>query len=198
MKKKPYLLRFSLFLVWTAFFSCSIDYSTATIEKSTKPEFIFTDTVFSRMEDCSLKAVMYAGRIEQYSGEDCIYGKDLSFLVYDDDGAVSVAGSCGLICADMNAGEYVFMDQVNLTGYSRDVRIEADNVKWNSNTEQLVSAGENPVRIYSGGYDDSKNSGSVTAEMTGSGFSADGRGLQYQFAGGVNGVLYVSDSGDGR
>jgi hypothetical protein len=81
------------------------------------------------------------------------------------------------------------------------MRVEADNINWNGKTEQLVSAGVAPVRIYSGGFSGSSSgsgTSSVTAELTGMGFSADGASLEYQFADGVSGTLYTNDSGAGK
>ena len=77
------------------------------------------------------------------------------------------------------------------------MRVEADNVSWNGKTEQLVSAGVAPVRIYSGGFS-SNESSSVTAELTGMGFSADGASLDYQFSEGVSGTLYTNGEGGSR
>ena len=188
------LLALSFFLCLA---SCSIDYTMPTIGESDKPEFIFKDASFSRMEGGMEKAVLYAGRIELYRSEDCMYGKDLSFVVYDSDGSVSVTGSCGLLSADTANEDYVFYDDVNITSYSQNLRVEADNVSWNGKTEQLVSAGVSPVRIYSGGFS-GKNTSSITAELTGMGFSADGRNFEYIFAEGVSGTIFTEDSGSGK
>ena len=127
-----------------------------------------------------------------------MYGSGISFVVYNADGALSVAGSCGLFSSDTSKEQYYFYDEVNLTSYEQDMRVEADNINWNGKTEQLVSAGVAPVRIYSGGFSGSgsgSSGSSVTAELTGMGFSADGSSLEYQFAEGVSGTLYTSGEG---
>ena len=180
-------------------FSCSIDYSIPSVSESDKPEFIFKNASFSRTESGKVKAVVYADEIELYRSEDCMYGSGISFVVYNADGGLSVSGSCGLFSADTSKEEYYFYDEVNLTSYEQDMRVEADNINWNGKTEQLVSAGVAPVRIYSGGFSGSgSGTSSVTAELTGMGFSADGASLEYQFADGVSGTLYTQDSGAGK
>lgn len=191
-----YILFFSIFGV-VSFSSCSIDYTVPSVAESDKPEFVFKNASFSRTEGGSVKAVLYAGEIELYRSEDSMYGKDLSFVVYDSDGELSVTGSCGLISADTSREEYVFYDDVSITSYGQNMRVEADNVSWNAKTGQLVSAGVAPVRIFSGGFSNSDSS-SITAELTGMGFSADGEKLDYVFAEGVSGTIYTQDSGGGR
>lgn len=178
--------------------SCSIDYSIPSVSESDKPEFIFKNASFSRTESGKVKAVVYADEIELYRSEDCMYGSGISFVVYNADGGLSVAGSCGLFSADTSKEQYYFYDEVNLTSYEQDMRVEADNINWNGKTEQLVSAGVAPVRIYSGGFSgpgSGSGGSSVTAELTGMGFSADGASLEYQFAEGVSGTLYTNGDG---
>ena len=179
------------------FCSCSIDYSVPTVGESDKPEFIFRDASFARTENGKVKAVVYADEIELYRSEDSMYGSGISFVVYDANGSLSVSGSCGLFSADTSREEYYFYDDVNITSYEQNMRVEADNVSWNGKTEQLVSAGVAPVRIYSGGFS-SNESSSVTAELTGMGFSADGASLDYQFSEGVSGTLYTNGEGGSR
>jgi hypothetical protein len=177
-------------------FSCSIDYSIPSVSESDKPEFIFKNASFSRTEGGRVKAVVYADEIELYRSEDCMYGSGISFVVYNADGNLSVAGSCGLFSADTSKEQYYFYDEVNLTSYEQDMRVEADNINWNGKTEQLVSAGVAPVRIYSGGFSGSSSgsgTSSVTAELTGMGFSADGNRLEYVFLDGVSGTIYTQE-----
>ncbi|MCR4715447.1 MAG: LPS export ABC transporter periplasmic protein LptC [Treponemataceae bacterium] len=172
--------------------SCSIDYTVPSVAESDKPEFIFKNASFSRTESGSVTAVLYAGEIELYRSENGMYGKDLSFVVYDSKGSLSVTGSCGLMSADTSLEEYVFYDDVSITSYEQDLRVEADNVRWNGKTGQLVSAGLSPVRVYSGGFGEAGKS-SVTAELTGMGFSADGNRLEYVFLDGVSGTIYTQE-----
>ena len=114
--------------------SCSIDYSVPSVGESSKPEFIFRDASFSRTEKSKVKAVVFADEIEFYRAEDCMYGKGISFIVYDNDGGVSVSGSCGLFSADTTNDEYFFFDDVNITSYEQNMRVEADNLNWNGKT----------------------------------------------------------------
>lgn len=188
-----YFLFFSILGV-TSLSSCSIDYTVPSVAESSKPEFIFKDASFARTEDGTVKAVLYAGEIELYRSEDSMYGKDLSFVVYDSDGLLSVAGSCGLMSADTAHEEYVFYDDVSITSYEQNMRVEADNVSWSGKTGQLVSSGVAPVRVFSGGFSNSKTS-SISAELTGMGFSADGERMDYVFSEGVSGTIFTQDSG---
>lgn len=191
-----YIAFFSIFGV-AVLTSCSIDYTVPSVAESDKPEFIFNNASFSRSEGGSIKAVLYAGVIELYRGEDSMYGKDLSFIVYGSKGDLSVTGSCGLMAADTTNESYSFFDDVSITSYEQNLRVEADNVRWDGKTGQLVSAGVAPVRVYSGGFSN-ESSSSVTAELTGMGFSADGERLEYVFSEGVSGTIYTQDSGGGQ
>ena len=188
-----YILFFSILGI-ASFSSCSIDYTVPSVAESDKPEFVFKNASFSRTEGGSVKAVLYAGEIELYRSEDSMYGKDLSFVVYDSDGELSVTGSCGLISADTSREEYIFYDDVSITSYGQNMRVEADNVSWNAKTGQLVSAGVAPVRVFSGGFSNTKSS-SISAELTGMGFSADGERMDYVFSEGVSGTIFTQDSG---
>lgn len=183
MKKhflQPAVLIF-LTLTLPSLFSCSVDYSVAQAENAGSPEFVFSDATFTRIEDRKSILTLHADTIEQYVSDSTMYGTDLSFKAFKDDGSVSVEGSCSLFSGNTDKGEYYFLGDVALQSYTHDMYLESDDVFWNNRTSQLVSSRDAPVIV--------KKSGESEVSITGEQFSASGFSSSYAFKGPVSGTI---------
>ena len=171
------LIFFSLF-----FFSCSLKYSETVNSEDTVPEFIFEETNLVRYENNKPTLELSAGTLEQYKNNDETYGKDVTFKAYNNAGEVETEGSCGIIFADSGKKTYELYDDINLYNVPENMRFYANMLKWNGNTEQLISGRGDMVKIEK---DDTI--------MRGSGFSASGISKTFSFRGNITGTIETSD-----
>ena len=171
------LIFFSLF-----FFSCSLKYSETVNSEDTVPEFVFEDTKMIRYENNKPSLEVTAGTLEQYKNTNETYGKDISFISYDDDGKVETEGSCGIIFADSDKKLYELYEDINLYNTAEKMRFYANVLRWNGRTEQLTSGRSDMVKIEK---DDTI--------MRGSGFSASGISKTFTFRGNITGTIETSD-----
>ena len=163
-------------------FSCSLKYSETVNSEDTVPEFVFEDTNLVRYENNRPTLELSAGSLEQYKNTDESYGKDVSFKAYNDAGEVETEGSCGIIFADSEKKTYELYDDINLYNVPENVRFYANMLKWNGNTEQLISGRSDMVKIEK---DDTI--------MRGNGFTASGISKTFSFRGNITGTIETSD-----
>ena len=175
---------FSCFLSIIFFFlaSCSLKYSETVNSEDTVPEFVFEDTNLVRYENNRPTLELSAGSLEQYKNTDETYGKDVNFKAYNDAGEVETEGSCGIIFADSEKKTYELYDDINLYNVPENVRFYANMLKWNGNTEQLISGRSDMVKIEK---DDTI--------MRGNGFTASGISKTFSFRGNITGTIETSD-----
>jgi len=175
---KPQLI-IPLFLLFT---SCSLKYAETVNSEDRVPEFVFEDTKMVRYEDRKATLEVTAGTLEQYKNSNETYGKDISFVSYDDEGKAETEGSCGIIFADTGKKIYELYDDINLYNAPEKMRFFASVLKWNGKSEQLTSGRSDMVKIEK---DDTI--------MRGSGFSASGISKTFSFRGNITGTIETSD-----
>ncbi|MBQ0167581.1 MAG: hypothetical protein KBT02_10795 [Treponema sp.] len=168
--------------------SCYLDYSVRQAENAGSPEFVFTDATFTRIEDRKTILTLDADAIEQYESDSTMYGKGLSFRAFNDDGTVSVEGTCRLFSGNTDEGEYYFLDDVEIESYTHDMFLKSEDVFWNNRTNQLVSSESAPVHII--------KHGNSQVTITGEQFSASGFSSSYVFNGPVSGTIETQDDGE--
>lgn len=182
MKKQiqPVSVSFLILFMFSVF-SCTLDYSINQAENAGSPEFVFTNATFTRIEDRKAILTLHADAIEQYISDSTMYGKGLTFKAFNDNGSVSVQGSCSLFSGNTDTGEYYFLENVELESFTHDMELSSSDVFWNNRTNQLVSSQSSPVNIIK------KGSSEVT--ITGRSFSASGFSSSYVFNGPVSGTI---------
>lgn len=178
-----------LAMLMLSFFSCTpLDYSISQAENAGSPEFVFTDATFTRIENRKAILTLEAEAIEQYVSDSTMYGKGLSFKAFNDDGSVSVQGSCTLFSGNTDTGEYYFLDNVELESFTHEMVLSSDDVFWNNRTSQLVSSQSAPVSVI--------KKGSSEVSITGKFFSASGFSSSYVFNGPVSGIIITGDNNE--
>ena len=163
-------------------FSCSLKYSETVNSEDRVPEFVFEETQLVRYEDTKPTLEVKAGTLEQYKNTSETYGKDISFISYDDEGNAETEGSCGIIFADTQKKIYELYDGINLYNAPEKMRFYANVLKWNGRSEQLTSGRSDMVKIEK---DDTI--------MRGSGFSASGISKSFSFRGNITGTIETTD-----
>ncbi len=174
-------LVFSIFLLS----SCSLKYSETVEAEDKVPEFVFEETKLVRYEDSKPTLELNASTLEQYKDSNETYGKDISFISYDDEGELETEGSCGIIFADTGTKVYELYDDIDLYNAPENMRFSASVLKWNGKSEQLTSGRSDMVKIEK---DDTI--------MRGSGFSASGISKTFSFRGNITGTIETDDDNE--
>ena len=162
--------------------SCSLKYTETVNSEDRVPEFVFEDTKLVRYENMKPTLEVNAGMLEQYKNSNETYGKDISFVSYDDEGQLETEGSCGIIFADTGKKVYELYDDINVYNAPEKMRFYASVLKWNGRSEQLTSGRSDMVKIEK---DDTI--------MRGSGFSASAVSKTFSFRGNITGTIETSD-----
>ena len=147
------------------------------------PEFVFSDAQFSRIEDSRETISMHAARLEQYKGGSKTYGKNISFMMHDNQGKTDTEGSCGMLASDSDTEKYILYDNISIFNHPRNVKIHADELRWNGKTEQLTSGRTDTITVTKEG-----------TTIHGSGFSASGISNTFTFTGTVSGTVDTADT----
>ena len=166
-------------------FSCSLKYDETVNVEERVPEFVFQDTTMVRSEDNKITFEMKAGVLEQYKKSSETFAKDVAFTAYDDEGAVSTEGECGLLFSDTDKKIHELYDDIKLYNRSEETNFFADILRWNERNEQLTSGRGDMVRV--------EKNGTV---MRGTGFSASGISKTFSFRGNVSGEIETKSEDD--
>jgi len=158
--------------------SCSLNYNDAENKESLSPEFIFYDTQFKRTENGIVKLFFSADQLEQYSGVDAMYGINIKFSTFNEQSTKTIDGQCNLFSADNTNKIYQLFDDVSIKSYKNNAKIITNNLKWNAQTETLVTSKDDPVTITIDGL-----------TINGIGFSASGKDITYSLEKNVTGTL---------
>jgi Protein of unknown function (DUF1239). len=166
---------------------CSLRYTeNVTNSEDTVPEFVFEDAEFTRYENSRSTMSMHAEKLEQYKGGSRTYADNVRFTMKTEDGKIDTEGSCGLLASDSQAKKYSLYNGIQLFNHSRNVRIQADQLRWNGKSEQLTSGRSDTITIIKDG-----------TTIRGSGFSASGVSSEFAFTGAVSGTVDTSDDENG-
>ena len=174
-----------VFLLCLVLTSCSLKYAQTVNSEEKVPEFVFEDTKLIRYEDNKATLEVTAATLEQYKNSNETYGKDISFISYDDEGKSETEGSCGTIFADTGKKIYELYDDIDVYNAPEKMRFSASMLRWNGRTEQLTSGRSDMVKIEK---DDTI--------MRGSGFSASGISKTFSFRGNITGTIETTDDAE--
>ncbi len=191
MKKSLY---FAVF-VTIIFSGCSLDYGTRSDDESAAPEFIFSNVRMLSIEEGKVDSEIQASKMEQYRTIDAVFAQDVNFRVYNDEGKIDIEGQCGLLSADNDNDLYILSNNVSVTSYEQDLRIESTTLRWNNKTEQLTNGKDEPVTIINGlknrkaeyAHPEKETENSLT--MTGFGLAASGVTRTYSISQGISGSI---------
>ena len=163
-------------------FSCSLKYDETTNAEETNPEFVFTHAKMIRYKKNAESVKVYADSIEQYKDSDKTYGKNVSFVTYDNEQKVETEGSCGYVYADSETEIYELYDGIKLYNKAQNTNFFTNMLKWNGKTEQLTGGKRDTAKI--------EKDGTV---IYGTGFSASGVSKAFSFSGTVSGEIETKD-----
>lgn len=162
--------------------SCSLKYDTMTQNEDFAPEFMFSNARYTTIEDAKETSILKADILERYKGGKSIYGKDISFELYDKEGKIESSGKCGLLSSNSDTEIYILYDDISIKNEKDNVTIEANILKWNGKNEQLTSNRNDLITI--------KKDNTL---IQGTGFSASGISKIFSFTGVVSGTAETNE-----
>lgn len=172
---------FSLFIVS----GCSVKYEQETRAFESNPEFVFTNTVYTKIENNQVSTILSAGTLEKYKNNSAIYANDVEFQSFDKNNEVTNSGSCGYLYADTDSEIYELFDDIKINSTNFNAKFSADSLKFNAQNEQLVGSKNDTVII--------EKEDSV---IYGTGFSASGISNSFTFSGTVTGQITTKEGED--
>lgn len=168
----------SLFLA-----SCSLNYGKSENREESVPEFTFKNARYTKIEDSKVKTKITADKIEQYKSDGTSYASGTSFSTFNSDGEVETEGSCQILAADSKNEKYTLLNDIHLVLHSEDTEISAQALRYDGESEQIVSSAKDEVTIRR-----------KDTTFTGKGFSASGVSHSFAFESDVSGSILTSDT----
>jgi len=189
-KKTPFFLCVTIILC-----SCSLNYGNVSDDDSWAPEFIFENVQMVKIEKGKKDNEIKAEKLEQYRDKDAVFAQNVSFAVYNDENKISIEGLCGLLSADNDEDIYILSENVKVTSYEQDFKIESMTLRWNNKTEQLASGKGELITITTGlrmnnpEYAEPDKKTDTSLVMTGYGLAASGVSRNYTITENVEGTI---------
>lgn len=181
--------------------ACSLDYG---IEEDTEtlsiPEYSFSSALFTQYEDGKRSMSMLASQLEQYRDDTVIYAKEVQFQVYNDENNISAEGKSGLLSADSQNELYVLSRDIEIMSYEDNTRVTGEWLKWDGNSEQLISTIEDNITIVQGEREsavedtEENRQNKSRVSVKGRGFSASGVSRSYAFTSDVSGTIETDET----
>ncbi|MCQ2600494.1 MAG: LPS export ABC transporter periplasmic protein LptC [Treponema sp.] len=167
--------------------ACSLKYQRETVSEETVPQISFEELVLTQYADDKKTLRLEGAVYEQYKKSGFIYAKDASFVIFDSDQAETSSATAKYISADTRNKIYEFFDGIQFLDNNQGTQIAGNTLKWNTSTEQLVSAKNQELTIKKDNL-----------EITGKDFSASAISNTFLFSGPVHGqqILTGANAGD--
>lgn len=145
-------------------------------EKAIHPDIIMENSTYTLGQSGQNPVYINSSRITLYSKDDLAIVENMSFRSYDDEGNIAIEGEAGH--GEINTATKVLKlsEGVSLKASNGDMMIEADNLIFDSENEEIQADGN--VRV-----------SSEDGVFTGTGFKGDLREEAYSFAAITEGIF---------
>lgn len=175
-----YLICASIILFLSA---CSLNYGKDAGLEESVPEIIFEDVDFSRYEEGKKSILLQGKKLEQYKSSGKIFAKDVDFKMLNNEGDATSSGNCGLLVANNSEKTYLLLNGLDIHNIEKNITISAEDLLWNTETEQLTGTKEGIVSVKKG-----------DTLITGKGFSASGISGKFRFISSIKGYFKDDDT----
>lgn len=171
-----------LLLLLLAFSSCSLKYDENHSGTDSSPELEFKDADYKKYEDNKLSTQIQAQTLEQYK-DSSTYAKNARFKTWNSGGDLLTEGYCALLGINSDTKIYTLFNEIFIDNIEQNFKINAESLKWNSETKQMVSTKDGNVKLTRSDI-----------EIQGSGFSASGASKSFEFTNPVTGTITTDDN----
>nr|WP_318659997.1 LPS export ABC transporter periplasmic protein LptC [uncultured Treponema sp.] len=164
---------------------CSLKYQSDALAEQNVPQLRLENAVYKKYADNKKNIELKSSVFEQYKGINRSYAKDVEFIIFDSAMQPKSTGKTAIISADTKDQIYTLYDGIEFNDTTQNINIKGDSLKWNGNTEQLVSAKGREITIVKDNL-----------KITGKDFSASAVSNTFLFSSSVKGSqINVSKSG---
>ena len=164
---------------------CSLKYQSDALAEQNVPQLRLENAVYKKYADNKKNIELKSSVFEQYKGINRSYAKDVEFIIFDSAMMPKSTGKTAIISADTKDQIYTLYDGIEFNDTTQNINIKGDSLKWNGNTEQLVSAKGREITIVKDNL-----------KITGKDFSASAVSNTFLFSSSVKGSqINVSKSG---
>ena len=164
---------------------CSLKYQSDALAEQNVPQLRLENAVYKKYADNKKNIELKSSVFEQYKGINRSYAKDVEFIIFDSALQPKSTGKTAIISADTKDQIYTLYDGIEFNDTTQNINIKGDSLKWNGNTEQLVSAKGREITIVKDNL-----------KITGKDFSASAVSNTFLFSSSVKGSqINVSKSG---
>jgi hypothetical protein len=127
--------------------SCAIQYDNIVDNSDEVPEFVLANAKISRYEKSQLRVSVSAALVEQYKMQSLYYARDVSCLIFSQDGELQTEVSFGFAAADTGRELYTLFDAITVNNYAEDTMVNAESLLWSGKTGLLASGKTDEVTI---------------------------------------------------
>ncbi|MCR5385494.1 MAG: LPS export ABC transporter periplasmic protein LptC [Treponema sp.] len=164
---------------------CSLKYQSDALAEQNVPQLRLENAVYKKYADNKKNIELKSSVFEQYKGINRSYAKDVEFIIFDSAMMPKSTGKTAIISADTKDQIYTLYDGIEFNDTTQNINIKGDSLKWNGNTEQLVSAKGREITIVKDNL-----------KITGKDFSASAVSNTFLFSSSVKGSqINVGKSG---
>ena len=164
---------------------CSLKYQSDALAEQNVPQLRLENAVYKKYADNKKNIELKSSVFEQYKGINRSYAKNVEFIIFDSAMMPKSTGKTAIISADTKDQIYTLYDGIEFNDTTQNINIKGDSLKWNGNTEQLVSAKGREITIVKDNL-----------KITGKDFSASAVSNTFLFSSSVKGSqINVSKSG---
>ncbi|MBP5587364.1 MAG: LPS export ABC transporter periplasmic protein LptC [Treponema sp.] len=126
---------------------CSLKYQSDALAEQNVPQLRLENAVYKKYADNKKNIELKSSVFEQYKGINRSYAKNVEFIIFDSAMMPKSTGKTAIISADTKDQIYTLYDGIEFNDTTQNINIKGDSLKWNGNTEQLVSAKGREITI---------------------------------------------------
>ena len=185
MRCRTFLHAATILVFASAAQGCSLKYQSDVRAEQNVPQLRLENAVYKKYAGNKKNIELKSSVFEQYKGINRSYARDVEFVIYDSDLNPKSTGKTAIISADTKDQIYTLYDGIEFKDTAQNIKIKGDSLKWNGNTEQLVSAKNREITIEKDNL-----------KITGKDFSASAVSNTFLFSSSVRGSqINVNKSG---
>ena len=185
MRCRTFLHAATILVFASAAQGCSLKYQSDVRAEQNVPQLRLENAVYKKYAGNKKNIELKSSVFEQYKGINRSYARDVEFVIYDSDLNPKSTGKTAIISADTKDQIYTLYDGIEFKDTAQNIKIKGDSLKWNGNTEQLVSAKDREITIEKDNL-----------KITGKDFSASAVSNTFLFSSSVRGSqINVNKSG---
>lgn len=138
---------FSVITMMTCFMSCSLEYRRVTDTEEKIPQIVFENLKMIQYSNNQKKLDLETLKLEQYKNSSIVFAENVKFNLYNLNNEITTFGNANLVSVDTEKENFQFFDKFEFLDKSQDIKISGSSLKWDSETEQIVSEKKSKITL---------------------------------------------------